>query len=288
MEAFVQVTQRDGSTELFPIEGSQATLGRSGKAGISLPNNSELELEHLLLVPRGNEGCWVSVNQDAKVPVKLGNKVFADSVVKWGAELSIGELKLRLTNKREVVKSGGTSPIVVVGSVLIVGIVGWMLFRQQQHAPPSSEGLEPPALFGGSVACPTAGPPAENARIAERNADSWGDRYAYDPQDGVNAVRGYREAEACYTAAGAAADAQRMEREAAKMRDTINQDYAGRRLSLGRAIDSSEYAEALRHCNALLALTEHLPREDAYIRWLERTRRFLKARLIQEEQRRRR
>jgi len=284
MEAFVQVTQSDGSTERFPIEGSQTTLGRSGKAGVSLPGNAQLELEHLLLVPRGAEGCWVSVNQDAKVPVKIGSKVFTDSVVKWGTELSIGELKLRLTNKREVVKTGGTSPIVVVGGLLILVVVGWMLFRQQQHAPPSSEGLEPPALFGGPVACPTAGTPAGNARIAERNADSWGDRYAYDPQDGVNAVHGYREAAACYTAAGAAEDAQRMEREAGKMRDTINQDYAGRRLALGRAIDARDYQAALRHCSALLALTEHLPREDAYIRWLERTRRFVKARLIQEEQ----
>ena len=49
-------------------------------------------------------------------------------------ELTVGELKLRVTNKRDVVKTGGVSPVVVVGGLLILATVGWMLLRQQQSA----------------------------------------------------------------------------------------------------------------------------------------------------------
>ena len=37
MDAFVEVVQPDGTQERFPIEGAQATVGKSGTAAISIP-----------------------------------------------------------------------------------------------------------------------------------------------------------------------------------------------------------------------------------------------------------
>ena len=56
MDAFVEVVKPDGTQERFPVEGAQITLGKSGTAGISIPTANELELEHLLIAPRGKEG----------------------------------------------------------------------------------------------------------------------------------------------------------------------------------------------------------------------------------------
>ena len=98
MEAFIDVIQADGTSERFPIEGDQITLGRAGDAGISLPTAAELELEHLLIAPRGRDGCWVSTTEGAATPTLLRGKPFSSGMVPWGSELTIGGLKFRVSD----------------------------------------------------------------------------------------------------------------------------------------------------------------------------------------------
>ena len=98
MDAFVEVVKEDGTQERFPIEGAQITVGKSGTAGVSIPAAAELELEHLLIAPRGKEGCWVSTSQGALTPTKYKGKAFNSGMVPWGAEFAIGSLRVRVTN----------------------------------------------------------------------------------------------------------------------------------------------------------------------------------------------
>jgi hypothetical protein len=282
MDAFVEVIRQDGSSERFPIEGQQATLGRSGTAGISLPTEAYLEMEHLLLAPRGREGCWVSISQGAATPVTFKGKPFSNGMVKWGAELAVGSIKLRVTNKRATVKKEGqVSPVIIIAAVLVLAGAAFMLTRDQGAGVPSSEGLEPPELFTTAQTCPAGGSGSQ----VEQEADSRGDRYPYDPRDGVAAVQLYGQAASCYTAAGSASDSQRVASAGATLQATVDADYASRRLRLGRALSNDRFADALREANALLRLTQHLTDND-YVAWLTNMQRIVEARAIKQASKR--
>ncbi|MEZ4286568.1 MAG: hypothetical protein R3A47_00090 [Polyangiales bacterium] len=198
MEAFVEAIRVDGSSDRFLIEGAEAIIGRSGTADISLPTESQLELEHMLIAPRGREGCWVSVSQSATNPTLLKGQPFRDGIVPWETEFSIGSLRLKLTTKRVVAKKESTSPILMVLLVLGIAWTGWTFWQEQESAIASSKGVEPPNLFADEVKCPANGDPSDIAAGAEEEGDSRGDRYVYEPQDGVKSVALYRLAESCY------------------------------------------------------------------------------------------
>ena len=80
--------------------------------------------------------------------------------------------------------------------------------------------------------CPPRGDALENGRRSEELARLRTDRYAYDPRDGVRAVRRYQEAESCYRAAGDELGAHRVRRASAALTARVNTDYAAARLNL--------------------------------------------------------
>jgi len=280
MDAFVEVIGADGMSERFPIEGQQVTLGRAGSAGISLPTASELELEHLLIAPREKEGCWISTSQGAATPTLHKGKPFASGMVPWGTELQIGRFKIKVTNKRTPAKKdgGGVSPVILIASVAVMGIAGWWFLGRSEPDLAAPEGVEPPALFADEVECPSTGDPATNARNAEYQAHSRGDRYHFDPRDGVAAVRLYGEAAACYRRAENSDRATIMETERENMRIAVEADYAGRRLRLHHALQVQDWVKASIETEALAKLTAHLEEGDPYVEWLDRARRILIAR----------
>ncbi|MEM6954134.1 MAG: hypothetical protein AAF411_22155 [Myxococcota bacterium] len=283
MDAYVEVTI-GGNTERHPIEGSQITLGKSGTATISLPTAHELELEHLLIAPRGKEGCWVSTSQGALTPTKLRGKPFASGMVKWGSELVLGKIRIKVTNKKAKVKGEGPSPIVAIGGIAIVGILAFMFLRGDDGLVPSAEGIEPPNLFPeAEPSCEGDGDVAERARQAEYAGDTRGDRYHYDPGDGVLAVADYGRAAACLRSLGRAEEATDVEAVRTSLRESIESDYAGLRLHLGHALDVSDWSAATRDAERLTDLTQHLD-DDPYTQWLEQTLRIVRAKAQREEQ----
>jgi len=124
-----------------------------------------------------------------------------------------------------------------------------------------------PELFVEVVACPLQGDPLPNGRRLEELGLLRADRYAYNAGDGVRAVQRYREAEACYRAAGSQSDAARVGRLLTSLSARVNTDYAAARLNLVTALDQSRWSEALSEIDRLLLLTKHL-RRDGYVEWL--------------------
>ncbi len=277
MEAFVEIIREDGSLERTRIEGDQITVGRSPTAGIPLPDLRDLEPEHLLIAPRG-DGCWIAVNQEARQQAKVGGQPFQHGMVAWGTELEIAGLKIKVTDKlpKEVKGEKQSSPIVLLGGVATVLILLWSLGGDQGPGLETRPPAEPVALFATAEACPTTGSAVlRQADLFAEIALAKSERYPFDPSDGVESVRLYRRSQACYTAASVADAATQMQAEGDFMQRRVDEDYAAHRLRLERALAHQRYEDALYETQAILAILRREDQTNAYIQWLNRTKRHL-------------
>ncbi|MEM9068505.1 MAG: hypothetical protein AAGE52_08360 [Myxococcota bacterium] len=286
MDAFVEVVNPDGTQERFPIEGNQATVGKSGSAQISIPAARELELEHLLIAPRGKEGCWVSTSAGAITQTMYKGKPFENGMVPWGAEFTIGRLRIRVTNKRATKGENQVNPLLLVALVVALGGAAFLFLGETAEALPSADGIEPPELFTQTAECPASDNAAENANAIEYRAHSRGDRMRYDPRDGVSAVLLYDQAAVCYRALGNAEKAREMEAQREAMIESVNAEYASRRLRLHHALQTEDWERAVLETRALGRLVSYIDGENDYVVWIDRTRRVVQAKWDKQRERR--
>ena len=274
-----QIVGSDGSTAVFSLTDSELILGRSSNVAISLPDESELELEHLLILARGEEGCWVSPAARAATPVYLDGQELRSALVPWGTELHIGSLALRLARSERrrwhwftPVRSG-----IVAFALLVFGFVGWSYSQPKATTKIDSGRTRPhPVLFEAVNRCPPNGNAQRTAERAGYVAQSRADRYAYDPRDGIRAVVRFEQAASCYETVGKAGMAGEMRARAGRLKEIIDADYATERLRLANAIDQRVWSDAVRATQRLVLLTEHLEEHD-YVQWLKQIRRQVSA-----------
>lgn len=277
MEAYVEIVREDGTLERHRIEGDQITVGKSPTAGVPIPDGRDLEPEHLLIAPRG-EGCWIAVAQGAKIVAKVRGEAFQHGMVTWGTEIELGSVKVKVTDSLPKESKTGeqkTSPVVLIGGVVAVGILAWTLLSD-----PGGHGLETEApaeqlvLFDPEVPCPASGASAlYNADEDAEAALAKSERYPFDASDGVESVTLYRRSQSCYTTVGQTDAASRMRAEGDWMQRRIEEDFTTHRLRLTRAMEQERWPDALLETRALIALTRH--RDHPYVQWLMRNERRL-------------
>jgi hypothetical protein len=277
MDAWLEIVREDGTLERQRLEGEKITVGRSPSAGIPIPDARDLDPEHLLVAPRG-EGCWVAVAQGATTPVIVGGNKFEHGMLAWNTELTVGKLKLKLTDSLPKDKKTGekavSSPILIAFFV-IVPLVGWLLLSDPDTSIDATPAAPPPQLVDETVPCP---PNTQNVRHrADQDAEAAiakAERYPFSSQDGVEAVRLYRRAMACYQNVGAQTEARLMEREGNAMARRLDEDYRTHRLRLQRALEQARLPDALIETRSLIELVRH--REgDPYLAWLVQLERQL-------------
>ncbi len=273
MEAYVEIVYPDGTSEVFPIEGDQATVGRSPTATVSLPDARELEPEHLLIAPR-TDGVWVSPVQGANTPVLRDGVPLQPGKVPWGAWLEIGTLKFRVTHTRPERDAqdgaGGMSPVVKV--VLLLGAAALavtMALGPPNRSLPTRTRHEPPALFDeGAATCDAKGSdPARRGETLAEAASLHDERYPFDPQDGFEALRLYQQAAACFRAAGRTEAEAEAKAKADALRRRIEDDFRHARFRLDRALTEKRYVDALREARRIAAFVEHRP--GPYLEWVQ-------------------
>ncbi len=277
MEAYVEIIREDGSLERTRIEGDQITVGRSPTAGLPLPDQRDLEPEHLLVAPRG-EGCWVACAQEARVEAKVNGQSFQHGMLAWGTVVEVGNLKIRVVDKlpKEVKDGKQTSPIVLVGGVAAVLILLWSLGGESGPALETRPPAEPVVLFGAAETCPASGSAVlRQADLFSEIALAKSERYPFDPSDGVESVRLYRRSQACYSVGGVEDAATQMQLEGDFMQRRVEEDYAAHRLRLERALAHQSYEDALFETQAILAILRREDSANPYIQWLTRTKRHL-------------
>lgn len=277
MEAWLEIIREDGTVERTRLEGERITVGRSPAATVPIPDAQFLDPEHLMLAPRG-EGCWVAVAQGASTPVLVRGDAFQHGIVAWNTELSIGNLKLRIADSLPKEKKAGDKPVsapVLIAFFVIIPLVGWMLLSDPNTGIDATPAAPPPDMFEEAVSCASSGGSARHH--ADRDAEAAiakSERYPFAAQDGVQAVKLYRRAQACYTAVGASTEAAQMGREGDLMARRIDEDYTTHRLRLERSLEQGRLADAVIETRALIELLRH--REgDAYLAWLRQLERQL-------------
>ncbi len=277
MEAWLEIIREDGTLERQRLEGEQITVGRSPAAGIPIPDARNIDPEHLMLAPRG-EGCWVAVAQNASLPVIVRGEPFQHGMLGWNTELTIGNIKLRITDQLPKEKKSGDKPVstpVLIAFFVIIPLVGWMLLSDPDTGIDTTPAAPPPELFEANVPCQTTGGTARH--YADRDAEAAiakSERYPFAAQDGVQAVRLYRRAQACYSAINASEEAQLMGHEAEVMEHRIDEDYTTHRLRLERALRQGRLPDALMETRALIELVRH-EEGDPYLAWLRQLARQL-------------
>jgi len=270
MDAWLEITREDGTLERQRLEGERVTVGRSPAAGIPIPDARELEPEHLMIAPRA-DGCWVAVAQDARGEVRVRGESFRHGILAWGTELEVGGLKLKITDelpkeKKDPDAKQVSSPV-MLAFLVIVPLVGWILLSDPDVGLDLTPAAPPPVLFDEEVTCPSSGSARHRADQDAEAAIAKAERYPFSAQDGVQSVRHYRRARACYRAAGAEHEAQIMDNEGRAMEQRIDEDYVTHRLRLERALEQSRMPDALLETQALIELLRH-KEGNAYLGWL--------------------
>ena len=283
--AFVEVIRDDGSSKVFELTGEKTILGRSSSVAISIPEVETLAPEHILFVPRGRDGCWVSVSGSADEPVRHQNNIFQKGVVPWNATLTVANLTLRVFDKRKVVgERSGVHPLIWVAALLIIGWAAFMFIPKSGNEIPSQK-AQPPKLFEKSAqTCPAKKDFEKSGQKLEHEAYARGDRYRYEGADGVRAVSLYAQAAACFKKAGADKRANSVKKARTSLIQNINADYAASRLRLSRALSDEQMLAAKKEVATLISLTKHTQEEgktNAYVGWLHSVSRAIEARLIE-------
>ena len=279
MHAYVEVIRADGHVETHPLEGEQVTLGSGEEAVISITDAPELESVHLLLAPR-DEGCWVSVAQGAEAVAWVGGKKHENGMLKWGTEVDIGSLSLRINHRlvEERLRQARRRRLTIIATMVVLLLLFSLLLKDERERMPRRS-AEAPALFDDPLPCPDSEPAAARARAHSANEEAQARmvRYPFDAQDGITAVRLFGVANKCFAAAGDGALADSIAGERDRVAAQIEEDYQLRRVRLGRLLKSGRRKQALGETKALLIMLEH--RDGSYRNWLIRLQRHLELKL---------
>ncbi|MBX3273120.1 MAG: hypothetical protein KF729_22845 [Sandaracinaceae bacterium] len=270
MDAWLEIVREDGSLERQLLAGDRITVGRSPSAVIPIPDARDLEPEHLMIAPRA-EGCWVAVAQGARAVVRVRGEAFQHGILGWGTELEVANLRLKITDelpkeKKDPNEKQVSSPI-LIAAFLLIPLIGWLLLSDPDTGLDTTPPASPPDLFEEEIACPSGGSARHRADLDAEAAIAMSERYPFASQDGVQAVRRFRRARACYRAAGATQEAEIMEREGARVEARIVEDYRTHRLRLERALGQGRLPDALLETRALIELVRH-KEGHAYLNWL--------------------
>jgi hypothetical protein len=155
------------------------------------------------------------------------------------------------------------------GLLLLVGLIAWNLDRHRLVVGTAAAPAAPPLW---ASAPPTCELPAERAAHgAERTAraaEAKQQRYPFHPENGVQAVRLYMEAAACFRHVGEDAGAARATASAQRLRETLERRFRRHQLRMGIATDQRRYPDALKEARQLRRLL--IEADGDYSRWLDR------------------
>ncbi|MCP4446729.1 MAG: hypothetical protein GY811_15485 [Myxococcales bacterium] len=273
----VEVIFVDGRREQHEFGEEHVTVGSSPDAHLCLPLE-EMSPQHVLIVARPN-GCWVSAARGAATPVLLDGHIVEGQEVKWGAELDVGTVTLRITEPSETLRAKEQSvrTALKLGGLVVAALVVFYMLQERvvraPRAPASAPELFEEVVKKCNVETAESFQRGQELKVA---AMAYWERYSFAAQEGIRAARLYGEASSCFSADGRTIFASKMLSERQTVQDRVNRDYQTLHLQLKRALKDGEHTQAKQHLNKLSSYVEH--RAGEYLDWLGRVRRYLRER----------
>ncbi len=275
MKAFIEITQSNRTTFRRPLEGSKISLGRSSRCDISLPEEQQLQAEHLLIIPE-KTGCQVELASQAPTSFSFQGQPMQKGLIPWGEDIYVDKIRFRMVRGPSKTDRKLINRQFIFAVFPLLCASAWLLLNRS----PADDSSDP----GNVVASPLFNPPIEctqprlalhRAGEAERAAFAKMERYPYVYQDGVEAVRLMSESRNCYQAAGDSSQAARVQKALDTWTRRLEQDYRSLRLRLRLALADVQSDEARRIVRILRDLLSH--RDDSYTQWLVRVEQRLNA-----------
>jgi len=273
MKAYIEITQSNRATYRQPLAGSRISLGRSSHCDISFPAEPELETEHLFIVP-GETGCQVKLSKQTRTPFFYRGQPLRNETIPWGEDIFVNTIRLRMVRELSKVDRTTISPRFILIASLLLGSGAWLLLnRSPTDNSHDTEEVAASPLFEQPIKCSQSSPSLFRARESERAAFAKMERYPFDHQDGVEAVRLLSEARDCYQTVGEIVQVTRVQQALDSWTRRLEQDYRSHRLRLRLALANARYDKARRTLRILQNLLSH--RDDNYTKWLDHVEREL-------------
>ena len=267
----IQLTRGSGATESFAVDGEKLFIGTAAYCEVRL-GPGEGAAEHVAIM-NGVTGLQVEALAFDPPPT-IDGAAFTVAPLLPDSVLAIGSTKIRATAVSVVATSGPktkqekTNPLVYVAAAVLIPYLASDLL-----APPPDDALaapqNPPALFPERApACPqseqtlAAAFAAEQLELAERQRE----RRPFHAADGVQAVRTFRTAAACFEVGADRQAADRARDAAVVLEQDLEESYRTHRVRLEHALSVKNYLLARREARALLDLTSGQGGE--YVSWL--------------------
>lgn len=258
MDPRIEVVFADGTSETFTLDKDEIVLGRAVDANIAIPDARELEAQHLLL-RKQNDGCWVAVAQGAQTPTLVSGKPFQSGVLPWGSEIQIGPFVVVLTGEDFSKKKADLGPWILGLVVLAAAFGGFVWLRAGGGGPSVKAPRAYPEIIPAPVTCSVPSAAEARGKTAFDAALAKSDRFLFDPQDGIQAIALYTEAESCFTLARQEALAGKARREGQAMQTRVKDSFLAHRLAFERAVEPGQenWEVASREIGQLYRFVEH-------------------------------
>lgn len=273
MSALVEIRATGAATIRREIGNDALVIGRKPhdpSSGIAVAHARELADEHLI-VALVRDRFHVALATGARLEPTLDGKPFKQAEVPFGTEIGLGNLAIRFTGES---KRAAISPVILIAGLAVLGLAAWSMLRG--NAQPALKGSLPqaPPLFDAGKPCPYTGAQAlAQASESEQAAMAHGERYNFDPRDGIAAVEAYRAAAACYTTGGDTTSATRAGNNGKHWQARVESRYQGHQLRLRLALDRGRNDHALSEVRSLKRLLRG--KNDDYVSWLTMAERRL-------------
>jgi hypothetical protein len=267
MRAFIEITPSNRATYRESLSRSEVSVGRSSGCSISLPEVTELCVEHLVITRR-SDGCFVSLSKNVNTPFTFRGQSVKSAQIPWGEEFYVSGVRFRpVLQKTETPRKKTDLRFIIAAFCLACIAAALFLYRKPENDKKDKSGLIPSQLFDDKTECSRPTAALERAREAEEAGFAKTERYSFTPHDGVEAVYLYSEAFQCYQVAGQFDEASRIKKELDVWKRRLENDYRTHRLWLRLALDNRQNSDALREVRALVSLLSH--RNDSYTKWLD-------------------
>jgi hypothetical protein len=276
----IVIRKPNGLEEELSAQCEKVVIGSGAHCEVRLPVELAA-VEHVELTIT-NGRIYARARSFEPAPT-IGGSPFVQGFVEQGVEIGIGPLRIiaslaegmgPTTAQKAASESKNVRTVVMIAIALLLLVVAGQATKR--NGVPTPPGVAPPLWATAPAVCPQSSPPQAFAFAEERRriAEGKRERRPFHVQDGVAAVTIFELASACYTVAGAAAQAAAASQTASELRIKVNEDYHAHQVRLEHALNVKDTVTARLEVSALRSFTDGLA--GPYVSWLSDLERALR------------